>query len=418
MRYQLHITYYEKAINYYFTFLINRVLLIMKKLLIVFLLCFTCIKAELAVAQQVPVIKISGKPFDRGYQHGQQLKPQIAEVYQKWKESLEKDSGKKADEIIADFLTSTRYKTYIEKWTPEIYEEIKGIAAGSDQSLDDVFAFQIIDEYWGYLDRLKNNTNDQNKCTAVAVAKTKEQPTLVAQNVDIDNYMHGYQVLIHIQGGKNTPEQFIMTCAGYLGFAGMNKNISLVINALTDVSSSVYGLPVPFVTRGILQQWNAADAVEFINTVQHATGQSYLVGSPRKVYAFEASANQVVEFNPHNRKLVYHTNHSLVNEDIKPWRVEIRKQMLSGQGRKSNSATRLQGVHNFLAKFENRLTKDNIKDILRSKEDPIFPICVPFREGGSAFTFSSVVFTLGDRPSAEVTYGTPDQNEYQQHFFN
>lgn len=90
--------------------------------------------------------------------------------------------------------------------------------------------------------------------------------------------------------------------------------------------------------------------------------------------------------------------------------------MLDGS-RKANSNTRLAGVHKFLEKFENKLTAENIKDILRSKEDPIFPICVPYREGGGAFTFSSVVFTLGKDPSAEVTYGEPDKNDYQKHYF-
>lgn len=149
--------------------------------------------------------------------------------------------------MIKTFLESTRFLNSIQTWTPDIYEEIKGIADGSGQSLEDVFAFNLIDEYWAHLDRVKNENQEKNKCTAVGVAKSSDQPTIVAQNVDIDNYMQGYQVLLHIQGDKQTPEQYIMSCAGFLGFAGMNKNLSLVINALTDVNSSVEGLPVTFV---------------------------------------------------------------------------------------------------------------------------------------------------------------------------
>ncbi|MFS0490278.1 C45 family autoproteolytic acyltransferase/hydolase [Leadbetterella byssophila] len=362
------------------------------------------------------IIHLSGTPYERGVQHGKQLKPQIAEVFTKWKASLHQDSGKDASEVIKTFLESTRFLNSIQTWTPDIYEEIKGIADGSGQSLEDVFAFNLIDEYWAHLDRVKNENQEKNKCTAVGVAKSSDQPTIVAQNVDIDNYMQGYQVLLHIQGDKQTPEQYIMSCAGFLGFAGMNKNLSLVINALTDVNSSVEGLPVTFVFRGILSKKTAQEALDFVHYVQHATGQNYLIGTNKEVYTFEASANRVEEFNPHKRKLVYHTNHSLVNEDIKPWRVETRKKMLDGS-RKANSNTRLAGVHKFLEKFENKLTAENIKDILRSKEDPIFPICVPYREGGGAFTFSSVVFTLGKDPSAEVTYGEPDKNDYQKHYF-
>jgi isopenicillin-N N-acyltransferase-like protein len=384
---------------------------IMKKLLpiIIYFLGMT------AQAQNsVPVIHLSGKPFERGEQHGKQLKAQIAEVYQKWKSSLSTD--KDPDTIIKDFLASTRFSAAIAKWAPDTYEELRGIAVGSGQSLDDVLAFNLIDEYWAYLDREKNGNAEKSKCTALGVAKSGTQATVIAQNVDIDNYLHGYQVLLHIQGGRHTPEQYIMSAAGFLGFAGMNKKVSLVINALTDVNSSVYGLPVTFVTREILNKNSADEALAFVQEVQHATGQNYLIGTENKVYTFEASAHTVKEFNPHKRQWVYHTNHSLVNEDIKPWRVNLRNAMLDGS-RKTNSGTRLGSVQTFLDRYQHTLTADNIKDILSSKVDPIFPICVPYREGGSAFTFSSVVFTLGKSPSAEVTYGEPDKNAYQKHVF-
>lgn len=394
----------------------------MTRLIILLLLLISVIKvkaenAEKPASRVVPVLHLKGKPFERGFIHGSKMKKEIAEVYKKWKQSIYKDTKKDPDAVIKDFIETSNYREDIEKWTPEIMEEVKGIAAGSQQSITDVFAFQMIDEYWGYLDRLEHHSIDKDHCSAIGVAKTDQQPTLVAQNIDIDNYMNGYQVLLHIPKDKNTPEQYIMTCAGFIGFAGMNKEVAVVINALTDLNNSVYGLPVTFVTRGLLQKQSGKEALEFLNAVKHATGQNYLIGTRDKVYSFEASANQLAQFNPNLNNLVFHTNHSLNNRDIKPWMKEYHERIASGQGKKTNSQTRLASLESQLSQSEGVINAEKVKSILRSKEHPVFPICVNYREGGVAFTFSSVVFHVGEKAFAEVTYGSPDQSDYQKHEF-
>lgn len=385
-------------------------------LLLAFFSSFT-LKVYANTNQKVPVIHLKGNGYERGLQHGTQLKKEIEEVFKKWKESIKKDTGKEADIVIQDFLKTSNYMTAIQQWTPDILDEIRGIAAGSHQSLDDVLAFQMIDEYWGYLDRLEHHSIDKDHCSAIGVAKTKHAPTFVSQNIDIDSYMEGYQVLLHIEQSKDTPEQFVMTCAGYLGFAGMNKNVALAINALTDLNNSVEGLPVPFVTRGILQQKSAKAALDFVQNVKHATGQNYLIGTNKLVYTFEASANQVVEYRPkQNNKIVFHTNHSLQNHDVKPWMEKYHQLILAGEKLKGNSVTRMESLTNQINRIQSMPTTADAKRILRSKEDKKFPICVTLKEGAPAFTFSSVIFTLGKKPSAEVTYGSPDQSDYQIHY--
>jgi len=54
---------------------------------------------------------------------------------------------------------------------------------------------------------------------------------------------------------------------------------------------------------------------------------------------------------------------------------------------------------------------------LKSKDDKLNPVCIPFDEKGGGFTFSSVVFTLGNKRSVQLTYGSPDQSEYHEYFF-
>ena len=82
-------------------------------------------------------------------------------------------------------------------------------------------------------------------------------------------------------------------------------------------SSIEEGLPVVFIIRGLLEQSSQADAINFLHRVKHASPQNYLIGGPRKVFDFECSANTIEPFEISKRsKIVYHTNHALVNKDF------------------------------------------------------------------------------------------------------
>ncbi|NEM97426.1 C45 family autoproteolytic acyltransferase/hydolase [Pontibacter burrus] len=396
----------------------------MKKITFLLLLCCALATATVTSAagkpqKKVPVLSLSGTPYQRGFQHGVQLRSAIAEVYKKWKASINKDTGKDPDAVIADFLYTSDYKAAILKYTPALWQEIQGMAAGSGQKEEDVLAFQLIDEYWGYLDRLKNGSVAKEHCSAIGVAATKSSPTYIAQNIDIDTFMQGYQVLLHIVAAEDVPEQYIMSCAGFLGFAGMNYDgVGVVINALTELSSQPEGLPVAFVTRGILNQNSGEKALDFVQNVKHATGQNYLIGTNKEVVNLEASATTVVPFYPvASRQVVYHTNHALANHDVKPWKQEYHARILAGTTPHTNSQKRFNALQARLANPETILSPEVIQATLRSKDDPQGPVCVTYNKKASSFTFSSVLFTFGRKPSVQVTYGSPDTADYQEYFF-
>lgn len=321
----------------------------------------------------IPVIDLSGSGYERGYLHGVLLKKSIAELYMKWKNSIRTETGKDPDSVISDFIRTSHYEDAVKIWTPEILNEVRGIADGSGQSYEDVFAFQLIDEYWGYLDRLEHGSVDKDHCSAIGIASNKEHATIVAQNIDIDTFMEGHQVVFHISGTSTEPEQYIVSSAGFIGFVGVNKKgVGVVINALTDLNNSTDGLPVTFVTRGILQR-SPENALKFVKKVKHATGQNYIIGTESRVYNYEASANEVTEFFPTaNPDLVYHTNHSIGNHDVKPWMEEYHRRVLTEKDLKSNSLTRYNSLAKRLKSPQENNRTEMIKEILRSKDDPRF----------------------------------------------
>jgi len=349
--------------------------------------------------------------YQLGLQHGKLLKKEIGELVTLMKSNTAKALRKDADLAIKEFTEYARFTDAIKKYTPELYEEVKGIADGSAQTLEDIMVFNLLDEFWVYQNNLANH-----HCSGMGVPATKDQPAYIAQNMDIESYTDGYQVLIRLSRTNTRPEQFILTHPGIIALNGMNeKGIGACMNTLMQLKASVTGLPVAFIVRHILNSTDKNDLLNFIQTVPHASGQNYIIGIKDEVFDFEASANKVVRFDPKNANgTIYHTNHPLVNNDVKDWYKKYVPS-LAVKPAENNSSIRLTAVRNRLA--GNPVIDDSlIKEALRSKDDSNNPVCRAPKNGG--FTFGSVIMTLSGQPFLQVTSGPPDESEYKRFDFS
>lgn len=366
--------------------------------------------------RQLKLITVSGNGYERGIQHGQQMKKEIAELMVLWKNDLQRNMQIPADSFIHQFLRNTNFTPTIKKYTPDILEEVRGIAEGSGQSFDDIFAFQLVDEYWVYQDKISNDPNHHH-CSGIGVPAMNGRPAYVSQNMDLDAWMDGYQVIMHIKQNGETPEQYIVTCAGVITFNGINEyGIGVCVNTLMQLSASDDGLPVAFVIRGLLAKKKGSEALQFLQSVKHASGQNYILGIIDSVYDFEASAEKVVRMQPDASGIVYHTNNPVANNDIKPWYKKYYENFLAGNTQNQNSEARFAALKTRSAQTK---VKDDvfIKTTLRSKDDSNNPVCRTHLPNKHGFTFTSVIFTLSGTRSMQVTAGPPDESEYQSFYF-
>jgi isopenicillin-N N-acyltransferase-like protein len=359
-------------------------------------------------------VELSGSAYERGVRHGKALKVEIAAVLGRFKADIKTSRNRDADSLIAEFLQATDFIPAIKKWTPELLDEVKGIADGSGQKFETVFAYQLPDEIWVYFDKL-----DANHCSGIGVAKTPLHPAYVAQNMDLPSWTHGSQTVLHIAQSATIPEQFIFTSAGLIAANGVNNSsIGVCVNTLMQLNASHDGLPVAFVIRGLLEKRTEQAALQFLKSVPHASGQNYILGTSHNVYDFEASATRVERFTPVvGGSPVYHTNHPLANKDLKPWWATWTQQVLPAIRKSDNSSVRFNSLESRLSKKSSDVTEQTIKETLRSKDSEINPVCRPLRSGRASFTFGSTIMALSDRPSLQVTYGPPDVSEYVLYSF-
>jgi hypothetical protein len=279
----------------------------------------------------IPVLDLEGTPRERGRIHGETLRPQIQELVSIWKDDLSRQRRIDPDEYLGKFLEETNFPEAIKKWTPDLLEEVEGIAEGADIDLKTMQAFQFVDEEWwynAYIHRFKSSplAGDDKLCSALAVFGQEGLPTYVAQNLDIPAFTDGFQALLRIRHKDSPLESLVFTYAGLISLCGMNNHgIGQVVNALLQLNHRPDGLPVAFVNRGILEQTTQEDAVKFLHDIKHASGQNYIIGGKQKASAHECSANKVSRFEPHkDATRLYHTNHPIANDDQDPGKAAKR----------------------------------------------------------------------------------------------
>lgn len=361
------------------------------------------------IKRELRQVTLSGSGYELGLQHGQIFKKEIGEIVEKWKENTKAQVERDAEDVLGEFLAYADFEGSIKKWTPELYEEVRGIAEGSGQDFDMILTLNMLDEFWVFL-----NNPENHHCSNIGVPSMKGSFSYIAQNMDIEAYTDGYQTLFRIEAFEDTPEQLVLSHPGLIALNGMNSSgVGMVMNTIMQLNASSSGLPVAFVVRKVLASTDKDEIIDFITSVNHASGQNYILGVRGEVFNFEASANKVVRFDPGNKnQTVYHTNHPIVNDDVKPWFAEFNPNEIPDTIRIiSNSYIRLASLTKRIADNE-AISDIIIKDALRSKDDVNNPVCRTIDANKRGFTFASVVMTLTGEPYLQITAGPPSESDY------
>jgi predicted choloylglycine hydrolase len=342
---------------------------------------------------QLIVVDLEGTPYNRGLIHGRTLKKEIKSILKKWIIKTEDMLKMDLEDIKDRFLNNTKYMDAILKWSPDLLDEIQGIATGADIDFDTLYLFQIGEE-------LQSNLGLINpyKCTAIGVNQTDKSPCYVAQNMDPPYFLHGFPTLLHIKYEESDLESYIFTSPGLIGLNGINsKGIGLTANSLPDLYTNSEGLPVAFVIRSVLEKETFEDTVKFVLNIKHAKAQNYLIGGQKEAVCLDCFNYTKVRFIPfENATITYHTNNYLKIEH-------------------NSNSKYCSRFTTLLEEVENRnynIGLDDIKEILRStKWNAGRPI-------SHAFTYVSTIMELSERPILYITPDQPDKTKYLRYDFN
>jgi len=196
-----------------------------------------------------PVISIEGDAHECGEQHGAGAAARVAKTIDFYLPSFVSQAKLTLEEVRE---RARGYGAQIETIDADIMQELKGIAAGARQKLEDVIAVNCRTELlYGSL----AGTKPATECTTVVSLPeaTKDGNILIGKNWDWRNQTIESVVVLRIRQ-RNKPALSMIVEAGMVGRDGFNEHGVLVCGNLlvSNDDRGKVGVPIPILRRRIL----------------------------------------------------------------------------------------------------------------------------------------------------------------------
>ncbi|BDD05429.1 C45 family peptidase [Aureibacter tunicatorum] len=278
-------------------------------------------------------ITVKGSPYERGFQHGKQLRKIIRPSVNRFKYDLvvplmnQLGLEGKYDNYKNYFLNHTKLLQTASNLVPELVEEIKGIADGAQLDFEDLFIYNLnFDETFWVLEKMsgidpilamekKNNHHIDGHCSHGSVWNNDKAS--VAYTLDWVRTFEGTQTLIKHE--KENGEVLLMTTyAGTLIGHGINasKGYTFTPHSKFQLEHDVdNGLAQIFIYRKIIEAGSVEKAIYFLHKIKPAAGLAYTLTDYRGTRTYEISSSKIVEFHSEENFMVV-CNAARVNDNL------------------------------------------------------------------------------------------------------
>lgn len=336
------------------------------------------------------LISLSGSHYEIGYSYGKTLESEIRRFYELFLVKLvERDISTETALTIA-----RKFCVYIEKYTPDLLEEVRGIADGAKMEFESVLSLNCMFEIPRIVGR-----KDIHYCTVWGV--TDGKTCLAAQNLDLASEYCKFLTLFRISPDRERTV-LLQAMPGMVGMLGMNEDGLVFSGATVSSRETHYGLPKSFISRNILQTCNSViDATEFLQNIPKTTGGNPLLADVRGcLQVLECSADKCIVLHT-GKEYVASTNH-YTDDDLFG---------LSPPDTES-SKVRLERI-NWLLEHMKKRDLDEMFSFARDHEHS--PDNLTICRHGSISTVSSLVFVPAER-CIWITNGLPCNTHFQQYY--
>lgn len=364
----------------------------------------------------IPLIQLSGSPYDMGLTHGRAMKERIVEfaasvtaVHQANNAGLKVD-GQTLKNVCR------RNLGFLEKYAPDLVREMHGIADGAGVDFETVLYLNSFLE----LEDLRapvlgaGLANDALwGCTTfnVTAAAGADGSAYIGQTFDMEKYYEKFLVLLSINPaseGAGGREMLVLSFAGILGLVGINASgLAAVINKVVATDARP-GVIYPFILRKALSAERIGDALGAVIFAPRASGINYQLAGSGVAFCAETSATcyQLLPIDG----AIAHTNHHVGDQ---MHRFETPNWLSHG-----GSMVRKAVADDFLKRHHGRLTPELLQQLTRDHTNYPRCICAHGFDGEPETMAFHTVFAVIMDPEArwlEVCAGNPCENKFERY---
>ncbi|MGV9563727.1 C45 family autoproteolytic acyltransferase/hydolase [Streptomyces sp. NPDC003480] len=217
-----------------------------------------------------PFLRLTGDPFELGRQHGAArataLRAFLGDGLARLNHLLDTPVS----------LTSlspalTEFQKEIEAATPELAEEIRGLAAGAGISHAEALLLQLRREITGY----RSTRRPHGDCTTYARVDGAGPHTVLAQTVDLNGNLDDQTCVLSLRRAGARRDVLMLSFGGLLGYLGMNSDgLAVGINLVLGGQWRP-GLPPYLAVRHVLDSAGSVDeALEVLSRLRLASSRS------------------------------------------------------------------------------------------------------------------------------------------------
>lgn len=278
------------------------------RLLFIIFIFFSCQQEHAekqAILTSIYLINQEGTAYARGFRHGQFLKEEVNLQVSNWEKAMNKYLQLDRDSLYLILEKHTGFMQAIQQVTPDLLEEVYGIADGANIERKLLLAYNVGEEIFNYC------TANFESCSNIAFQR--EQGSYVAYNQDLPDFLHGNQQPIILQHKQH----YVFSMPGCIGLSGASINMAVSCNSLPMLAMNRDGLPLAFYLRKLLNLSSVKEAKQFIQTSPLAIPQNLLFVSEKEVLNIEISKEQIKMRAPDSLGTIIHTNFPIDNTDFK-----------------------------------------------------------------------------------------------------
>ncbi len=242
-------------------------------------------------------MELRGDAYERGYQHGEALKDSIGRMVEQQFYSELKGRASK-DDILKH---ARKYEHFIRDYSPEIAEEIEGVAKGSGRLFEEVVMLNALEERESFAQRCT--------CFAASGMATKGGETYSGQTWDGMEWewMDGNLGVLFKIRRKNGPDILNYTNPGILSAAGLNASgITLNWNTVEQSEFNV-GVPTYLIVSEVLKQKTISEALDAVRRAHRAGYFNFVITDETELYDIEGTPKEIdISYSP---DIIAHANH-------------------------------------------------------------------------------------------------------------